>query len=55
MLASFDNLLGLAILGFGLYEAYKLSAPPQFVMEGPFTQAAARPAPAVSAQAAPPV
>jgi hypothetical protein len=55
MLASFDNLLGLAILGFGLYEAYKLSAPPQFVFEGPFTQATAQPAPALSAQAAPPV
>jgi hypothetical protein len=54
MLVHFDNLLGLAILGIGLYEAYKLSAPPRLVVEGPFTHAA-QPAPSLSAQPAPPV
>jgi hypothetical protein len=39
MLVDFSNLIGLIILGIGLYEAYKLSAPPRFVLEGPFTQA----------------
>jgi hypothetical protein len=36
MLASFDNLLGLIILGIGLYEAWKHSAAPQVIVEGPF-------------------
>jgi hypothetical protein len=56
MLMNFENILGLAILGFGLYEAYKLSAPPRLMVEGPFTnQAASPPAPSPSAQPAAPV
>jgi hypothetical protein len=55
MLVDFSNLIGLIILGIGLYEAYKLSAPPRFVLEGPFTQAAAPVAIAARAPAPPAV
>lgn len=37
MLADFDNILGLIILGIGLYEAWKHSAAPQVIVEGPFS------------------
>jgi hypothetical protein len=37
MLVGFENLLGLIILGIGLYEAWKHSATPDVVVEGPFT------------------
>ena len=54
MLAHFENVIGLIILGIGLYEAYKLSAPPRLVLEGPFTSAP-RPAAIAVRAPAPPV
>lgn len=36
-LSAFENLLGLAIIAFGLWEAWKLTARSEFVIEGPFT------------------
>jgi hypothetical protein len=44
MLASFDNLIGIVILGIGVYEAWKLSAAPAISVQGPFTLEAAAPA-----------
>jgi hypothetical protein len=37
MIASFENIMGLIILGIGIYEAWKLSAPPAVMVQGPFT------------------
>ena len=39
MLLSMENIMGLVILGIGVYEAWKLSAPPDVVVQGPFTLA----------------
>lgn len=36
-LSGFENLLGLAIIAFGLWEAWKLNARAEFVIEGPYT------------------
>jgi uncharacterized membrane protein YqgA involved in biofilm formation len=44
MLFHFDNLMGLIIMGIGLYEAYKLSAPAVLAIQGPFALASAAPA-----------
>lgn len=53
MLAKLENLLGTVILGIGLYEAYKYSAPPRLAIEGPFSNAPVpAPAPAAAAQGA---
>lgn len=35
-LAGFENLIGLLIIGFGLWQAWKTAAAPDFLMEGPF-------------------
>jgi hypothetical protein len=37
MIAQFENIMGLVILAIGIYEAWKLSAPPQISVQGPFT------------------
>ena len=50
MLARLHNLVGLAILAIGVYEAWKHSAAPKLNLQGPFTLQAATPAPAVSVQ-----
>jgi hypothetical protein len=55
MLAKLENLLGTVILGIGLYEAYKYSAPPRLAVEGPFTNAPMpAPAPGAAQGALPP-
>jgi hypothetical protein len=46
MLTNVRSALGLVILGIGLYEAWKYSAPPVFVVEGPFLREPAAPVPA---------
>jgi hypothetical protein len=43
MLFHFDNVMGLIIMGIGLYEAYKLSAPAVLTIQGPFVLASAAP------------
>ena len=43
VLMGFDNILGLIIIGIGLYEAWKLNQRPPFATEGPF-QVGAQPA-----------
>ena len=35
-LAGFENIIGLLIIGFALYEAFKLTAPQNLSLEGPF-------------------
>jgi hypothetical protein len=40
-LAGFRNILGLFIIGLGLYEAWRLNRRPQLVLSGPHTLKAA--------------
>ncbi len=49
MLAARENVVTLILLGFGLHEAWKFSAPPYASIEGPFTVAAPTAAPNSSA------
>lgn len=51
MLFHLDNVMGLIILGIGLYEAYKLSAPAALTIQGPFALASAARAMAATEQA----
>lgn len=46
------QILGILIFGFGIWEAWRLSAPPAFAVEGPFQTAAPAPAPQPLAQGA---
>lgn len=45
-LAGFENILGIAIIAFGLWEAWKINKRPALEILGPLTLGAAQPAPA---------
>jgi hypothetical protein len=53
MLMDLENLLGLIILAIGVYEGWKFSAPPDVVVQGPFTLANPQSQPASEQAAAP--
>lgn len=53
MLMSFENIIGLFILGIGLYEAWRHSAAPKVVLEGPFMLQPSAAQPVAAALAAP--
>jgi hypothetical protein len=47
-LGGFENILGILIIGFGLYQAWKINAYRPLVTEGPFQVGRMAPAPSAS-------